>query len=151
LSILPLRFGIDNEDPLRECGSKFLALENDDMETDTEIALAESNVLRQLLLELTDALLKRGALSEHEIAGALLRAEWGAEVLDDVAEEAGDITRHHAQIAKLTTDAWGERFGLKPSLYTLRKLHMQWLSEGQPGPPPLDTKEVLDAQREDDE
>jgi hypothetical protein len=144
-------FGIDSMDALRDCNAQLLRLKGENMGTGLEIALAENNVLRYLLLELSDALIKRGVLSEHEVAGALLRTEWQSEVMDDLAEEAGDITRPHAEIAKLATEQWRQRLGLEPSLFALRKLQTEWLSAGLRGTSPLGTRQVFDAQREDEE
>lgn len=121
------------------------------MTIETEYSDAEQSVLRSLLFEICDALVARGSLSRHDIAGALLRTEFKAEILDDVGEEAGSITRPHAGLAKLTTEEWQARFGLEPSLYTLRKLHTDWLVAGQRTAPPLAAEAVAEASRDDDE
>lgn len=121
------------------------------MKTDAEFAMAENGVLRFLLLELADAMVARGALKREDIAGALLRAEWGAEVLDNVDEEEGRITRPHAELAKLTTEQWSSRIGLEPSLHGLRKQHTAWLASGQQGHSPLRPEQVIDRFHESDE
>lgn len=119
------------------------------MSEDTAAVQAENSLLTMLLLEISEALVERGALTRDDIAGALLRAEWGAEILDDVAEEDGNITRPHAGLARLTTEQWSTRFGISPSLYALRKLHTSWLLAGQKGAPPLSPRQVIEWSRVD--
>lgn len=121
------------------------------MSKDTAAVQAENDLLRMLLLEISEALVTRGAMTRDDIAGALLRAEWGAEVLDDVAEADGDITRPHAGLARQTTEQWSTRFGISPSLYALRKLHTSWLMGGQKGASPLLPREVIEWSRVDGE
>lgn len=121
------------------------------MSKDTAAVQAENSLSTMLLLEISEALVARGALTSDDIAGALLRAEWGAEILDDVAEADGDITRPHAGLARQTTEQWSTRFGISPSLYALRKLHTNWLMAGQKGSPPLLPREVIEWSRLDDE
>ncbi|OCP17468.1 MULTISPECIES: hypothetical protein [unclassified Ensifer] len=121
------------------------------MSEDTAFVEAENSILRFLLLEISEALVARGALTRDDIAGALLRTEWGAEVLDDEAEASGPITHPHAGLARLTTEQWSTRFGIAPSLFALRKLHTDWLTGGQKGPAPLYPRQVIEWSRVDDE
>lgn len=121
------------------------------MDIDAEFAAAECNALRFLLLELTEALTARGALTQADVAASLLRAEWGAEVLDDIEENSPSIKHHHAASARQTTEQWSERFSLEPWLFALRKRHTEWLAAGSPGKAPLYPAEVIEWSRDDDE
>ncbi|MVA79907.1 hypothetical protein GOZ89_10820 [Agrobacterium vitis] len=110
-----------------------------------------ADVLELLLLEITEALVNRQTLRREDVAGALLRTEWGAEVIDDVGEEDGEVIRPRAGMAELLTKYWTKRLSLQPDIYTLRLHHMKWLSSGQKGPPPLDPKNIVQLYAEDDD
>jgi hypothetical protein len=116
-----------------------------------DINSTRADVLELLLLEITEALVRRNALKRGDVAGALLRTEWGAEVLDDVGEEDGEVIRPRAGMAELLTKYWTKRLALQPDIYTLRQHHMKWLSSGQKGPPPLDPKSIVQLYDEDDD
>lgn len=121
------------------------------MNTDADFAIAETRVLDALLLEICEALVVGGALTRDDIAGALLRAEATAEVLDEVAAEDGDITGHHVGLAGLATERWNGRFRIEPSLYALRKLNNEAQARGLPRRALLSAREVVEHFRDDDE
>lgn len=116
-------------------------------ETQTErtanFAVADANVLGMLLSEVVDALKARGVLSAEDIAGALLRAEYRAEMADRFGEEEGDISGHHFAAARLTIDAWSNRLDLEPALDELRAEHNDWLATDQKGTPAIDAERIV--------
>ncbi|MDL2401289.1 hypothetical protein [Rhizobium mayense] len=118
--------------------------------TDAKTA-AEIEVNRMLLMELVDALKARGALRGEDIAGALLRAEYRAELADKIAEEDGKIIDFHASEARLCTAEWEKRFGLKPEIYTLRKAQHDWIYAGGQGKSPLYPERVVELYSEPEE
>lgn len=97
-----------------------------------------------LLLELTEALMERGALRREDVAGALLRTEYRADMQDDIEAEAGAITRPHGSLARLEAEAWTKRLGLQPEIYTLGSHHEVWMQAGGKGLNPLDPKAVAE-------
>ncbi len=71
------------------------------------------------------------------MAGALLRAEFRSEMLDDIRAEEGAITRLHGRYARLIMEDWSKRLGLPPEIHTLREHHARWMQSAQSGTPPL--------------
>ncbi len=116
-------------------------------ETQTErtanFAAADAHVFGMLLSEIVDALKARGVLRAEDIAGALLRAEYRAEMADSFGEEEGDINGHHVAAARLTIDAWSNRLDLEPALDELRAEHTDWLATDQKGTPAIDAERIV--------
>jgi hypothetical protein len=120
------------------------------MTIDAAIASAETAVVEALLVELCASLVAKGALLREDLAGALLRTEASAEAFDEVAAEDGDIMRHHASAAAVTTEKWSEWFGLEPSLYALRRLNTEAQDNGLHRRALLSAGEVADWSKDDD-
>lgn len=103
---------------------------------------ATATVMGMLLLELTEALMARGALKREDVAGALLRTEFRADMQDDFDEEEGAIIRPHGGWARLATEEWSKRLGLPPEIYTLRSHHEAWQGNGSKGQNPWEAAAV---------
>ena len=110
---------------------------------------AEATVMGMLLLELTEALIERGGLKREDVAGALLRTEYRADMLDDAGAEFGNITRPHRGLARQQTEAWTKRLALLPEVYTLSKKHEEWLLAGGKGRPPLYPEAIIELSEDD--
>lgn len=135
------KIGEGDGETKRERDSKMDGMQT---ELDAKIAQAEARIANILLMEMIEALEARGHIKRSDIAGALLRMEWRAQLADRVEEEdSGDIT-HHSALAKLTIDEWGTRFALPPELYTLRKAQEEWFQAGEEGRSPLYPDRVIE-------
>ena len=124
--------------------------EETQVERTANFAAADANVLGMLLSEIVDALKARNLLNAEDVAGALLRAEYRAEMADKFGEDDGDITGHHVAAAQITIEAWGERLSLEPALERLRTRQHEWIVAGKPGRSPLDVRRI-DEDHPDDE
>lgn len=118
--------------------------EQTNAENTATFAAADANVLGMLLSEIVDALRARELLTAEDVAGALLRAEYRAEMADRIFEEDGDISGYHAGAARITIDAWSRRLMLEPALHGLRARQYEWMSAGQPGGSPLAPARIVE-------
>ncbi|MDX3978927.1 hypothetical protein [Shinella sp.] len=114
-----------------------------DLEVATELVTAEARVSALLLRNIVGALIAKGAMDEHEVAGALLRTQTQAKLADDAEAEEGRITDAHARTAELTVQEWDRYFGLEPSLYALRKEEERWKAGGENGPHPFSEERIV--------
>ncbi len=127
------------------------------MEEDTQVertanfAAADANVLGMLLSEIVDALKARSLLSAEDVAGALLRAEYRAEMADKFNEDDGDISGYHVAAAQITIDAWSRRLTLEHALDELRARQHEWIVAGKPEDSPLDADRIAEEYPDDEE
>lgn len=108
-------------------------------EAEKDVTLIQARVAGMLLMELTEALLMRGAIRREDVAGALLRTEYRVEMAESVAEDCS-ISGIPAAIAQTASEEWEARFGLQPDMFLLRKLQHEWVmrqASGQAGRSPL--------------
>lgn len=118
-------------------------MEESQTQRTANVALAEARIANILLMEMAAALIARGTIQQGEVAGALLRMKWRADVADEVDEESGDI-KHHASIAELTISEWDRRFGLAPDLHALQTEQDRWLNDQQKDRSPWDPEKVAE-------
>jgi len=118
------------------------------VDIDLQLLAAEKENLDLLLIEITAALIARGAINEHDVAGALLRNEHGAGMLDEIDMEGGVMGHRHG-FAQLTTERWSGRFGLEPSLYALRKLEAEFRASPGKRRSPLEPESVAQASEDE--
>lgn len=107
-------------------------------------AAADANVAGMLLSEIVDALKARNLLGDEDIAGALLRAEYRAEMADKIDADDGDISGHHVAAAQITIDAWSRRLTLEPALDELRTRQHEWIVVGKPDVSPLQADRIAE-------
>lgn len=100
------------------------------MHDDDPATLTFDLVLTELIVELVGT----GLLGRHDVARALLRAEYGAEVMDFASEDEAALS---AAALRLVSERASDRLGLMPELHALRRDYGAWLRE-QKGPSPLE-------------
>lgn len=128
-----------------------MEVEDTQVERTANIAAADATVVGMLLSEIVDALRARNFIKDEDIAGALLRTEYRAEMADKFGEEDGDIFNHHAAVAGIATSAWQGRLTLEPILYALRKRQHEWIAAGQPGESPLHAERIVEEYRDEED
>ena len=111
------------------------------------LEVADVRVTSLLLDEIVHALLARRALTEVDVAGALLRTERRAA---QARVLSGDISGSTSEMAELTTSDWDGALGLKPQLYLLRNAMQVWEERGSNGRMPIHAAEIV-ARHSDDE
>lgn len=92
-----------------------------------------------VLSELLVALLASGALTRHEVAKALLRAEVMA-ATHDASSEPPRAQAATAEYVRVLLDLLTPRLGLRPNLFVLRQQRERWMTRPGRAPDPIETR-----------